>query len=640
MSLPVEILAALAVFGVVALASQRIGRLFARFHLPLITGFLFAGVLAGPYLLDLVGREHLERLRFIDEVALGFIAFAAGSELYLRDIRGRLRSIRWTTFGQVVFTFVLTAVAVYLAADQVPFIAAMPPAGRLAVGLLAGAVLIARSPSSAIALVHELRARGPFTRMILGVTVIIDVVVILLFAVNSSLADALLAKLRFDPLMPLLVAAEIVCSIGLGYLLGRALPALGLARAGRGGRVVLVLAAGWSVFLLSVAVREWTQRFQHEIFLEPLLICMVAGFTVTNYTEHRIAFRRTLDLASPPVYVAFFTLAGAALALDLVVQAWRVTLLLFAVRAVGIFLGSFLGGVAAGDPMRLNRLAWMTFMTQAGIGLGLAKQVAVEFPGWGESFSTVIISVIVLNQVVGPPLFKLAIHRAGEARLGAGKRDLKGTPTVFIFGLDGQALALARQLEAHGWRVKVATRKESIVEQPPGNIEIVRLPALSHQALKEADAGEAQAFVGLMGDRDNLRLCKLAHEHFGVPNLVVQSADRDRWQLYHDLGARIIDPGVALVSLLDHYVRSPTATSMLLGLDHNQDAVDLRVHNPELDGMALRDLDLPLDTLILTVSRNGATLISHGHTRLEVGDVVTVVGSPTSLDDVARRFDA
>ena len=61
-------------FGIVALASKEIGAFFARYNLPLISGFLFAGVLVGPYVLGLIHSEAIPHLHFIDELSLGFIA--------------------------------------------------------------------------------------------------------------------------------------------------------------------------------------------------------------------------------------------------------------------------------------------------------------------------------------------------------------------------------------------------------------------------------------------------------------------------------------------------------------------------------------------------------------------------------------
>jgi Trk K+ transport system NAD-binding subunit len=68
--------------------------------------------------------------------------------------------------------------------------------------------------------------------------------------------------------------------------------------------------------------------------------------------------------------------------------------------------------------------------------------------------------------------------------------------------------------------------------------------------------------------------------------------------------------------------------------------IDIEVCDPILDGQFIRDLRLPLDTLILSVSRDGQTLVSHGYTRLKLHDKVTVVGSPKSLEEVVLKFEA
>ena len=91
---------------------------------------------------------------------------------------------------------------------------------------------------------------------------------------------------------------------------------------------------------------------------------MVAGFVVTNFSSSRTEFQRLVDLVGPTIYITFFALIGASLAFDTLLQTWHIALLLFAVRLLGIFMGSVVGGMAAGDPWRLNRISWMTFVTQ------------------------------------------------------------------------------------------------------------------------------------------------------------------------------------------------------------------------------------------------------------------------------------
>ena len=95
-----------------------------------------------------------------------------------------------------------------------------------------------------------------------------------------------------------------------------------------------------------------------------------------------------------------------------------------------------------------------------------------------------------------------------------------------------------------------------------------------------------------------------------------------------------------MINLLDHCVRSPSAASLILGQEVNQDVVEITVGNPAMHGLALRDLTLPVDTLIVSIRRHGRILLSHGYTRLEVGDEVTVVGSPESLEEVQWQFES
>jgi Trk K+ transport system NAD-binding subunit len=99
-----------------------------------------------------------------------------------------------------------------------------------------------------------------------------------------------------------------------------------------------------------------------------------------------------------------------------------------------------------------------------------------------------------------------------------------------------------------------------------------------------------------------------------------------------------MDPANAMVSLLEHYVRSPLATSVLLGDDDNQDAIEIEVVNPDIHGLTLRDLRLPADVIILSVSRGGQMIISHGYTRLRRGDIVSLIGSPGSLENIKLRI--
>ena len=637
----IQLAAALAALGLVALASRSIGGVFRKAGLPLISGFLFCGVVAGPDLLGLISRPAVERLLFVDQVAIAFIGFVAGSELFLREFRDRIRPILWVTFGVTAITMPMIAIAFVWLSRTIPGVDELDSGTVLAAALLAGSILVARSPSSAIAIIKELRASGPFTRLSLGVTVIMDAVVIVLFAISVEVADVILDERSGLLATMVLLLLELAASIVLGVLVAQLLRIVLRAIRHRVAASALVLLIGWGVFVLGGFLRHgpWTIA-GHGVLVEPLLICMVAGLYVANATPFRHDFHRLLDRNAPVVFLVFFTLAGASMSLEVLSRTWQVALALFGVRLVAILIGGFLGGVIAGEPVRESRLLWMSFVTQAGVGLGLAKEVALEFPEWGPSLATIIIAVIVLNQLFGPPLFRWVLKLVGEAHPRADAAGFDGVRDVILFGNEGQSMAVARQLHEHGWNVKLAALEGAQFEtRSERGLEISTVDRIDHATLERLEAARAECIVSMLDDETNYEVCKLAYEHYGTDNVVVRAQEPRGHQRFHDLGVVVVDPSTAMISLLDHLVRSPRSTSLLLGLDEGRGVAEIQVGNPNLHGVLLRELSLPEDTLVLSLRRGKNSLITHGDTRLRLDDWVTVLGSNGGLEEVVVRFE-
>jgi Trk K+ transport system NAD-binding subunit/Kef-type K+ transport system membrane component KefB/mannitol/fructose-specific phosphotransferase system IIA component (Ntr-type) len=638
---PTGFVAFLAVFLIVSLASRQIGTFFSRLKLPLITGFLLTGIAAGPYVLKIVSPADIEKLRFVDELALAYIAFAAGSELVVRQIKSRLKAIRYTTIGLVASAFAIGSSAFFLLSGFIPFTRAMPAAHRAAVALLAGAILVARSPSSAIAVVNELGAKGPFTKTALGVTVIMDAVVITLFSVCVSIAGTILTGQGFDLRFVMILIGELALSTGLGFLLSRVLRIILARHWYRGLKTVLIVGSGLGVFVFSTSFLHFTQvHLPFEIRLEPMLICMLAGFLTVNTGPYRAELMKVMHDIGPAIYVAFFTLTGMSMRLDVLSRYWAVALALFGARLAAICIGSFAGGLAAGEPMKNNKIAWMCYITQAGVGLGLAKEVTVEFPQWGAVFATIMIAVIVLNQMAGPPFFKWALSLAKEARPRSEGPTAEGVRDAVIFGLEGDSSALARLLQSNGWEVKIATTQVQYVEKmaADSDIEIHPMPDLSLQTLNRLGIGQADSIVALLSDEENYEICERVYENYGARNFIVRLQQRAYFKRFHELGALVVEPRTAMVNLLDQFVRTPSAARLLLGMEQGREIIEFELRNLDLQGMAIRDLHLPLDLHILSVRRDDQLIVTAGYTQLRVGDWLTVVGSQTSLEQVMLLF--
>jgi Trk K+ transport system NAD-binding subunit len=326
------------------------------------------------------------------------------------------------------------------------------------------------------------------------------------------------------------------------------------------------------------------------------------------------------------------------ISLEVLAKVWLIALGLFAVRLISMIAGAYLGATLAGDDKRHRAVGWMPYVTQAGVGLGLAIEVSSEFPLWGNEFATVVIAVIVLNQFVGPPLFKLALSKVGESHQRADMPGFDGFQDAIVFGLEDGSLALARQLKKHGWEVTIATLRKPGEFDPDREIAIETIDALDLASLDKLNAKKADAMIMMLSDEENLRLAELVYEFVGTRNVIVRLNERNNLKRFHDLGCMIVDPDTALVSLLDNFVRSPVAASMLLGTEEGQATIDVEVRDRSLHGVALRNLRLPSDVIILSVKRRGQSIISHGYTRLRRKDIVTVVGSEKSLSNLQWMF--
>ena len=410
--------------GFALLAASLAGALAAQLRLPRITGYLLTGVLFGPQVAGFLGAETLTSLSIFTEMAYAFIGLAAGSELQLAVLRGRAKSISMLIFITSPLVMIGVGLAFFLWTAIPGPLGGLSTAQRLAVAALVGVIASARSPASAIAVIDETRARGPFTETILGVSVAMDVLVILIFAVVIALSG-----LAFDPAagfelgFVLSLIGEIVVSLVVGVLLGRA---LALYIDHRGPHLPLaVLGVCFLVYRLSTAFGHYLQRtYGLEVHLEPLLICAAAGFVIRNLSRGGEALEHAMGWISLPVYVIFFTIAGAGLDVGAPLATWLTALLVAVTRVTMLIGGTRLATRLAGDPPLFRSHSFLGFITQAGLSLALVGQIESSYPGWGSTLATVLVAVVTINQLAGPAAFKFALEKVGETGRRPARRPI------------------------------------------------------------------------------------------------------------------------------------------------------------------------------------------------------------------------
>jgi hypothetical protein len=103
------------------------------------------------------------------------------------------------------------------------------------------------------------------------------------------------------------------------------------------------------------------------------------------------------------------------------------------VRGVGIYLGARLAARISGQEPRFTR--WITFglLPQAGVAIALVALLLADFAPWGRVIGTIVLGTIIVNQLVGPVLFRNAVIAAGESRAALERPD----DTLDEPGVDG-----------------------------------------------------------------------------------------------------------------------------------------------------------------------------------------------------------
>jgi Kef-type K+ transport system membrane component KefB len=396
------VMGTIAAVGFLLLAGTLASELLEPLRIPHLTGYLLAGILAGPHVFGLVEHETVEKLTLANTLALCLIALEGGAELNVAAVRRDLRSLSWHTLLQsVVVLSLMTAIFVSLR-GQMPFLRSFGPTQVFGIGLLWGVVAVTRSPTAALAVLAQTRAKGPVASFTLAFVMISDVVVVLLMAACLTIARPLIEPLgtislhEFESL-----GREVLGSVAIGTTLGLVLSAY-LRLIGR--QLVPVFLA------LGFGLSEVLRYLQYD----PLLSFMVAGFVVQNLSRQGEKLLAGLRQMSSVVFVIFFATAGAHLNLPLLRQLWPIAVALAGSRILITWVVGRLASRIAKDPPTLRRWGTAGLVSQAGLALSIAIGLSRSFPSFGDGFRSLAIATVAINEMIGPVFFKLVLDRVGE----------------------------------------------------------------------------------------------------------------------------------------------------------------------------------------------------------------------------------
>ena len=403
--------------SIALIAGLLMSRLAKAVNLPAVTSYLVAGLLLGPFVLGRLGLsglgigfgslEQVEGYGVVTQVALGFIAFVIGNEFRLSSLRSMGQQAITVGIAQAVITTALVDVA--LVGVHLLF----PQVLSLASAITLGSIAAATAPAATLMVVKQYKAKGPLTHLLLMVVAIDDAVGLVLFSASYGVANALeqghmdLLSVVVEPLM------EILLSLLLGAVAGYLLNLLEVYFHSRSKRMSLSVAfvlLTVGVSLLEVEVGGVRCGFSL------LLVCMMTGTVFCNVCPTSEELMDRLDRWVSPINILFFVLSGAEL--DLTILSNPLVLLVgvvyIASRSLGKISGAYTSCRATKCSPSIQKYLGITLLPQAGVALGMAAEAAQLSDG--HMVRNVVLFSVLVYELVGPTLTRMALTAAGEIR--------------------------------------------------------------------------------------------------------------------------------------------------------------------------------------------------------------------------------
>ncbi len=389
------------------------GKIAQKLKFPAITGYIVIGLILGPHMLGdafpdsavTFTSSELSSLAILSDIALGFIGFHIGLELFIPTLKKSGKSVFIITIMQALFTYAIVFVVVLLVS------------GELWLSFIISAIAIATAPASCMMIIKKYNCKGPVTSKIIPLVGIDDAIGIIVFGISLSLGVVFYstgAELSINSALihPL---GEIVKSALFGAAIGTVMAlAYKFLFQNSEKKESLLDVSILLVFISVVAAKE--------LGLSLILVTMVFGFVFTNTIDKESyeLEETVLDGLVPPIMIAFFVLTGTKLDLRVFLDLdFAVLMIAYVIaRVVGKILGSYVGAVVTDSPDEVRKYLGTSLIPQEGVAIAFAAQAALVLDAdAGLMVQQIILGAVLINCIIGPVLVKWSLTKAGEVRV-------------------------------------------------------------------------------------------------------------------------------------------------------------------------------------------------------------------------------
>jgi len=385
----------LALVGLTIWGAFFVGQLFRQLGIPQVVGFIVAGTVMGPSLLNIIPQTLSESLLFVSQLALALIGFEMGEHLRFQELRKLGKTIIVIVLFEAFGAFILVTLGVYAVT------------GVMYQALIFGAIASATAPAATVDVLAEYGAEGPLTTTLLAVVGIDDAVSLLLYSIMTAVVEPMIAT-----------GADSLGEIFSGENQASVAQMLELPLTEIGGSLLVGIVFGlfltqWmnhihknhapqrrqhDAMAVSIAAIFVAAGLSHTLNLSLILTTMTMGAVVVNRNPaHGRYIRFTIEHAGPVVYVLFFALVGARFEISTLPAMGAIGLVYVVLRSGGKYAGVWIGGTVANASPVIKRNLGLGLLSQAGVAIGLALESSVRFAEFGpegEELGELILTVI------------------------------------------------------------------------------------------------------------------------------------------------------------------------------------------------------------------------------------------------------
>lgn len=382
-------------------------RITKKLKLPNVTAYLFAGIIIGPYCLNLIPKSVIDGSSFISDIALAFIAFSVGEYFKFSSLKKNGAKIIVIT----LFDALLAGILVFVVCH---FLLGL----SFGLALVLSALASATAPSSIAMTIRQTRSKGEFVDNLLEVIALDDVISLIAYSVAISIAvvTSAVGTVTMSVMTILEPILKNLFAIVLGAVFGFMLKFLLPKKRTNDNRLIIVICM---LFLFCGICTS--------IGVSPLLGCMVVGMVYVNATKDEKLFLQ-VNYFSPPILLVFFVRSGMTLNLSALftsggsisaIPLGLVGVIYFVVRVLGKYGGAYLGSLITKKPKTIRNYLGLGLVPQAGVAIGLAALGARALtnygaPELGDALYTIIIAAGVLHEIFGPASAKFALYKTGS----------------------------------------------------------------------------------------------------------------------------------------------------------------------------------------------------------------------------------